>query len=88
MIDERRGDLLLPRVVPAKFFIWWGDDEHLWTNNLPQAFSDPANDCKYQSAIVMLDLEALAARLCDRAGVAFAHIEEAALTIGSEGRST
>lgn len=63
-------------VVPVRFFIWWANGEHTWEFDLRKAFGDSSDDARYHGAAIVIDQNAVASMLLDRAGVAFAHVEE------------
>jgi hypothetical protein len=63
------------RVIPAPFFIWWADGSHVFHNRLDEAFANSSRDEACSGAVIVMDLDALAMRLLDRAGRALVHIE-------------
>ncbi|MGJ8530444.1 hypothetical protein [Maritalea sp.] len=65
----------LGRVYPARFFIWWADGTELWTADIAEAFENSSSDKQYHGAAIVMDQEALGSMLCERANVAFAHVE-------------
>lgn len=65
-----------PRVIPAKFFIWWADGSHVFTGSLDRQFSDgSSSDARWAGPVVVLDLEGLASTLLAQAGRPFVHVE-------------
>ncbi|WP_323009647.1 hypothetical protein [Paracoccus sp. (in: a-proteobacteria)] len=64
------------RVIPARYFIWWADGTHSWEKDLDGSFSGSSHDPRYEGAVIVLDQDAMAARLLSRADTAFAHIED------------
>lgn len=62
-------------VIPARYFIWWADDSHIFHVSLDRAFSDLSADPRYAGPVVVLDLQAIAEALSQRAGRAFVHVE-------------
>lgn len=64
-----------PRVIPAPYFIWWADGSHEWQYELDEAFSKSSGEDKYAGPVIVLDLNALATKLIERAGRALVHVE-------------
>ncbi|KAA3514809.1 hypothetical protein G6L63_01150 [Agrobacterium vitis] len=64
-----------PKIIPARYFIWWADGSHLWHDNLAEAFSSHSSEARYAGPVIVLDLEALATTLSQRAGRALVHVE-------------
>jgi hypothetical protein len=61
--------------VPAAYFLWWADDTYLFTDSIDAAFkSGVSDDPRYASAVLVLDLAALAAQIELRAGTPFVRV--------------
>jgi hypothetical protein len=66
----------LPRVIPARFFIWWPDGTHLWAASVDDSVRDGlSDDPRFVGAVVFLDLLALGGTLLDRFGKPLVHVE-------------
>ncbi|RQW41376.1 helix-turn-helix domain-containing protein [Novosphingobium sp. LASN5T] len=64
------------RVIPGSLFAWWADDSHSFLLSLDEALADMlSGDPRLAGPIVVLDLQALAYTLSERAGRAFVHVE-------------
>lgn len=66
------------RVIPARFLIWWANGKHVWEFDLQKAFGDTSDDPRYHGATIVIDQDAVASMLLERAGAPFAHVEEIA----------
>jgi len=64
-----------PRVIPARYFIWWANDQHVWHESLDKAFDGWSDDPRVAGPVLVLDLQALASQLQQRAGRALVHVE-------------
>lgn len=65
-----------PRIIPAKFFIWWVDGSHSFAESLDAAFSNGvSSDERWSGAVIVLDLGGVASVLQTRAGRPFVHVE-------------
>ncbi|WP_457168225.1 hypothetical protein [Pannonibacter sp. Q-1] len=62
-------------VIPAGYFLWWADGSHEWHVSLDKAFSDLSSEARYAGPVIVLDLQALATTLNQRAGRALVHVE-------------
>ncbi|MCX5513738.1 hypothetical protein C3941_13660 [Kaistia algarum] len=63
------------RVIPARFFVWWADGTHVWHESLDMAFGGVSNEAKYAGPVIVLDLNAIASTMGERAGRALVHVE-------------
>lgn len=73
-----------PRIIPAKFFIWWADGTHTFAASLDAAFGDGgATDDRWGGAVIVLDLDGIASTIMQRAGRPFVHVE---FPIGDDGK--
>ncbi|WP_245300125.1 hypothetical protein [Methylocystis bryophila] len=60
---------------PSKYIIVWASGEVEFVKDILRAFSDLSSSPKYHGAIIVLDLEALAGLLIERAGRPFVSVE-------------
>ncbi|MGH6978208.1 MAG: hypothetical protein ACRED4_02780 [Brevundimonas sp.] len=66
----------IPRVIPARFLVWWANGDHCFTVDLGRAFdSVSSGDERVAGPAIVLDLNALASNLIDRTGRPLVHVE-------------
>ncbi|MDZ4760075.1 MAG: hypothetical protein SGJ21_03265 [Alphaproteobacteria bacterium] len=71
IISRRRS-----HVIPERFLIWWANDDHVFHRSLDEAFNyHVTSDPECAGPVIVLDLQAMASTLGDRAGRALVRVE-------------
>ena len=76
LVGETRGHFFItPSTEPRRFVIFWANGTTEFVEDIGKAFSELSSDPRYHGAILVLDLEALATLLIERAGRPFVSVE-------------